>query len=107
MLACQVGDVAEAQKLIAQGAPVNTAGSNHGITPLLLASMRSVELVKLLLDHGAQVNLADADGFTPINDACYTGKADNRGGAAGRQRESQSRQQLRQDAADERRQPGR
>ncbi|XP_046578008.1 serine/threonine-protein phosphatase 6 regulatory ankyrin repeat subunit B-like isoform X2 [Haliotis rubra] len=45
----------------------NTFQWNKGRTPLLEASCRSIESVKLLLNHGADVNAEDIDGYTILH----------------------------------------
>lgn len=63
MHACSAGQVASAQRLLEAGARVDIAVPKTGVTPLMLACMRnSADLVKLLLEHKAAVNAADADG---------------------------------------------
>jgi ankyrin repeat protein len=48
-----------------------------GETPLHVASRRGhVEIVKLLLEHGADPNIRDMYGETPLHDAAYWGHAD-------------------------------
>src|SRR4030095_4362886 len=77
MRAAAVNDIAAARLLLAHGANV-TARSDDGRTPLLIASALagSVDLVKLLIEKGADVN-AHAPGLvvdiTALSDASYTG----------------------------------
>lgn len=45
-------------------------GSTEGVTPLHIASSQgSTELIELLLDYGAIIDVQDADGDTPLHDA--------------------------------------
>lgn len=45
-------------------------GSTEGVTPLHLASSQgNLELIKLLLDYGAMIDVQDFDGDTPLHDA--------------------------------------
>ena len=56
------------KKLIEQGANVNARSRYGGATPLLEAVEESrTGIVKLLLEHGAKVNLPNAFGFTPLH----------------------------------------
>jgi serine/threonine-protein phosphatase 6 regulatory ankyrin repeat subunit B len=59
----------EVTQLLAKGAPVNPVS---GPTPLMEAvSADSEKLVRLLLQHGAEVNARDKDGSTALNFAAY------------------------------------
>ena len=72
------GDLAAATKLLERGADVNTADPTHyrscvmptkptRLTPLMLAvRRRSLPLVRLLLQHGANANAQDAGGETAL-----------------------------------------
>ncbi len=61
--------VALAQHLIALGADVQ--GRTNTIAPLNAASIRGdIELITLLLKHGADVHAGSMDGITPLQDAC-------------------------------------
>ncbi len=54
--------------LIAAGADLNLDGKKPGITPLAIASqVANVELVRYLLDKGADPNVVGNDGFTPLH----------------------------------------
>ena len=65
MKAADRGNVAEVQRLLAAGAPVN-AKDNDGETALMMAADDGhAAVVKLLLEAGAAVNDADEDGETP------------------------------------------
>ena len=61
-------DLAKARVLIAHGADVNARSSTLGRTPLLIAagSPGSVNLIKLLLSHGADLKATDTAGFTAL-----------------------------------------
>jgi ankyrin repeat protein len=62
-IAASVNNLEVARLLIARGADVNTT-DGQGFTPLgdaVSAGDRSAELVKLLLDHGAKVNVASGN----------------------------------------------
>ncbi len=77
--AAGAGDVAGIRRLIAAGAPVNgrLAASDNGMTPLTVAAaLGRADSAKALLAAGADVNLPDGLGSTPLHKACYpaTGK---------------------------------
>ena len=62
-IAASVNNLEVARLLVARGADVNTTDSG-GYTPLgnaVSAGDRTAELVKLLLDHGAKVNVSSGD----------------------------------------------
>jgi ankyrin repeat protein len=60
-------DVAKLKKLIEEGFDVNERITSTGETALYRASFRGhIELVKLLLQHGAKVNLTTYQGFSPL-----------------------------------------
>jgi ankyrin repeat protein len=61
-------------KLIEQGAEVNAREATFGRTPLLSAAaseQSDVETLRLLLEKGADPNVADADGETPLDWAMH------------------------------------
>lgn len=59
-------DLAEVERLLAAGEPVDVASENQGLTPLAAAAITgNLEIAQLLLDAGAQVDLdADPGGAT-------------------------------------------
>ncbi len=58
-------DIATAKLLVERDADVNLRF--HGETPLLYATrLRRTRMMRWLLDHGADVNLADSDGRSPL-----------------------------------------
>lgn len=78
--AVEHGDLAEAQAALAEGA--NVASEYHGQTPLETASKRGqVRMVRLLLDHGADVNSIQVDGKTPLMLAAKSVMASHYGGS--------------------------
>ena len=78
--ACYEGNVDEARRLIAFGADVNAQGDANGRnTPLILAmaaEKNRLALAHLLLDHGANVRLADKHGRTALHVAALYGDLD-------------------------------
>jgi len=68
------GNVNTVKKLLNNGANVNQADNENGITPLLTASRNGhTEVVKLLLNKGADVNKAGMFGRTPLWNASQEG----------------------------------
>jgi len=56
---------------------VNARAWNTGYTPLIWAvQFNRLDVIKLLLEHGADADLCDAQGYTPLHWACRY--ADNR-----------------------------
>jgi ankyrin repeat protein len=52
-------------------------GANLNATPLLADVQKWHQaIVKLLLEHGANVEVTDSNGFTPLTWAAYRGHAD-------------------------------
>lgn len=74
-LACFFGQYDVAEYLLKAGAAVN-AKSHNGLqaAPIQSAAAgRHRKIVKLLLDHGADPNLREANGFTPLHAAAQNG----------------------------------
>ncbi|MCU0878888.1 MAG: ankyrin repeat domain-containing protein [Pirellulaceae bacterium] len=67
------GDIARLEGLVRRGMDVNHRDASGA--PLLVKS-RSVEVTSWLLDHGADPDLADADGMTPLMIAARYGLVD-------------------------------
>lgn len=54
-----------------------THKQDNGVTPLMMACRKNnAKCAKLLMDHGADVNAADVDGWTPLLQACNSGFAE-------------------------------
>jgi len=82
LAAAQQGDVTMAGSLLAKGASVDTQ-NEFGLTPLIIAAdKRNGDLIRLLVSHGANVNLKDPTyGKTALR-AAITSWADLRGNLA-------------------------
>lgn len=66
----QQGSVEDLQKAIAEGFDVNQVGE-HGATPLLLATAnRRLDMMHVLLQHGANVHYDQSMGVTALSIAC-------------------------------------
>ncbi|OTB00298.1 hypothetical protein M426DRAFT_26733 [Hypoxylon sp. CI-4A] len=69
--ACNIGSVPAAEALLNLGAHIDAADAPEDVrshTPLALAMYRAdPTMVSLLADHGADPNLADTKGFTPLH----------------------------------------
>jgi len=68
MGACHFADVAMARFLLAHGAGVNDPRSPKGRTPLMVACAywSGMNMVELLVDKGADVNITSTDGTTAL-----------------------------------------
>jgi ankyrin repeat protein/beta-lactamase regulating signal transducer with metallopeptidase domain len=65
--AAKAGDLAEVKRLIAKAADLNAFDKEDGLTPLGVAANRGhTEIVKILLDSGAKVDIAASGGYSPI-----------------------------------------
>lgn len=75
-LACFFGHYDVAYYLIEQGADVNKASNNSfKVAPIHSAcAISDVELTRLLLKNGANVNLTQQAGITPLHEAAHNGK---------------------------------
>jgi len=70
-------DLASLERLLTGGADPNTIDAEFGVPTLTWAAMYgNVPAAKLLLDHGAQVNGADKDGYGPLHGAAFLGHAE-------------------------------
>src|SRR3954452_10125503 len=66
-LAARQGEGESVKALIDAGADVDQRGAGDPVTPLLIAAMNGhFDLAQLLLDKGANPNLAQANGATPL-----------------------------------------
>ena len=61
------GDSREVKTLLAKRAFVNAKDEYSGRTPLIMATVNGhIEIVRTLLDRGADVSVKDADGWTAV-----------------------------------------
>lgn len=73
-LACSAGYYELAQVLLAMSAQVEDRGQKNDCTPLMeAASAGHLEIIELLLKHGADVNATSSSGNTPLMYACAGG----------------------------------
>ena len=73
--ACTQNDLNHATELLNEGVSVDFDGK-YGNTPLILAAMRSPDMVKLILAHHPNLELRENHGYTALGVACWTGKTD-------------------------------
>lgn len=66
LMAVGQGQNARVEALLKAGAEINTRHPPWQLTPLQVASDLNFDMVKLLLAHGATVNVSDRDGVTPL-----------------------------------------
>lgn len=73
-LACSAGYYELAQVLLAMSAQVEDRGQKNDCTPLMeAASAGHIEIIELLIRHGADVNAQSSTGNTPLMYACAGG----------------------------------
>ena len=70
------GDVSSVRRLLAEGVPVDAIENGRfNVTPLLVAARGGhLEVVRLLLTSGANINFIDNDFFSPVTAAARAGK---------------------------------
>ena len=77
MLAVQAGHLGATMHLLAAHADVNQADRLYGHTALHIAAQRAdIELVMMLIGHGARVSCYDKAGNSPLHSAAYGDKTD-------------------------------
>ena len=71
-LAARNGDLEHVRECLNAGVDQNEhPGMPHGLSPLMYASHYGhVEIVRLLAEHGANVDFSDGDSFTAVTIAC-------------------------------------
>ncbi len=70
--AVRKGDAAALRVLVSAGAPVTTKVGEYKETLLHLAAQNGhLEITRLLISAGAELNAKDRDGFTPLHEAVY------------------------------------
>ncbi|XP_022124338.1 protein phosphatase 1 regulatory subunit 12A isoform X13 [Pieris rapae] len=75
LAACTAGDKEEVQRLIKQGADINTSNVD-GLTALHQACIDdNFDMVQFLVEHGADVNRGDNEGWTPLHATASCGFA--------------------------------
>ena len=76
-IAAFTGDLAAMKQALADGADPNTKDPQSGSTLLATAAlMGHTEVVALLLEHGADVNVKSRDGGTALHAAAFLGRAE-------------------------------
>ncbi|HEY7123279.1 MAG TPA: ankyrin repeat domain-containing protein [Ktedonobacterales bacterium] len=77
-LAAFFGQKAVVDLLLARGAEVNVASNNPMKVMPLHSSVahQHLEISRALLEHGARVNVAQADEFTPLQEAAHNGQVE-------------------------------
>lgn len=68
-LAVEFNSIESAKNALAKGAPVNICGCHENNGPILIIATirRNINMITLLLEHGANVNIKDEDGGTALH----------------------------------------
>jgi ankyrin repeat protein len=70
--AAYVGDVDTASKLLGKGANVNDQENKAEVTPLSVAAEEGhVEMARVLVEHGADLEAVERNGYTPLSRALW------------------------------------
>ena len=73
-MAAEDGDLEEMSRLLEEGSQINAKVGDYETTVLMEVSVRgNVEVMKFLIEKGANVNLSDKDGWTAIMGAVVQG----------------------------------
>ena len=74
--AARTGDLRAMKRYIAEGADVNAPDESMNISPLVWSvSHGQIEATRLLIENGADVNIEDDNGSTPLHSAAVFGRA--------------------------------
>ncbi len=71
--AASSGNLAELQRLVQEGVPVNDRSSFNNTALLYASNHGKRECVRFLLDNGADVNIANNSGYTPLISSAIIG----------------------------------
>ena len=72
-----IGDEGTVKSLLSRGVDVDALAPEHGMNALMRAAARGqLNIVKILLDHGANVNVTNDSGLTALMVASYVGNND-------------------------------
>jgi ankyrin repeat protein len=74
--AVRSGDLAAVRKMLAAGVDPNIIPPNDDIVPLFYALHEGPEMVRLLIEHGAEVNVSGRGGATPLAKAEARGQSE-------------------------------
>jgi hypothetical protein len=75
--ATESGNIRRVQELLDSGVDINDYVNDYGMTALLLASMyEHIDIVRLLLEKGADVNIKDENGYNALMWASVRGYTD-------------------------------
>ena len=75
--AARIGDLPAMKRYIAEGADVNAPDDDLNILPLAWSVLHGqTEAARLLIENGADVNMKDDKGSTPLHGAAVFGRAD-------------------------------
>ncbi len=70
-VACEQANLNQVQALLDQGAPINGKAGSYSAAPLHFAVKHDIKVLKFLIARGAQVDITDRNGSTPLSYACY------------------------------------